>query len=184
MASIVERLKRGGSATFQVKWRQDGEWQSEKFGERPAAEQFKKLVEAHGGQWPHGWVRGEGFVEPDDQPGDMPLVKWATRYVDRLTGIDIRTREDYYREIRIHFEHIVHTRTDGLEVPATICNLTQDDVTDWVRREEDGERDPADPEKWLRRQADPNGRSPFLRRAPTLGTSPALPAGGPLHGLL
>jgi integrase len=155
MASIVERTKKDGSATYQVKWRQDGEWQTEKFGERPAADQFKALVEAHGGQWPHGWVRGMGFVEPDEQPGDMPLMKWATRYVDRLTGIDDRTREDYHREIRIHFAHIVHTRTDGLEVPATICNLTQDDVTDWVRREEDGERDPADPEKWLRREADP-----------------------------
>ncbi|WP_251022767.1 hypothetical protein [Streptomyces sp. ISL-10] len=85
----------------------------------------------------------------------MPLVTWATRYVDRLTGIDIRTREDYHREIRLHFSHLVHTRADGIEVPATVCSLTQDDVTDWVRREEDGERDPDDPEKWLRREADP-----------------------------
>ncbi|MFP1626995.1 hypothetical protein ACLB9X_17880 [Streptomyces sp. 5K101] len=29
-------------------------------------------------------------------------MKWATRYVDRLTGIDIRTREDDHREIRLH----------------------------------------------------------------------------------
>ncbi|MGW2939486.1 site-specific integrase [Streptomyces sp. NPDC001156] len=35
--------------------------------------------------------------------------------------------------------------------------MTQDDVTDWVRMEEDGERDPGDPEKWLRREADPKG---------------------------
>jgi integrase len=155
MASIVERPKKDGSSTFQVKWRQDGEWQSEKFAERPAADQFKALVEAHGGQWPHGWIRGMGFVEPDEQPGDMSLVKWATRYVDRLTGIDHRTRDDYHREIRLHLSHLVHTRTDGLEVPATICNLSQDDVTDWVRREQDGLPDEGDPEKWKRRPADP-----------------------------
>lgn len=155
MASIVERPKKDGTCTFQVKWREAGEWQTENFGERPAADQFKGLVEAHGNKWPHGWIRGEGFVEQPKVPGDMPLVKYATRYVDRLTGIDDRTREDYHREIRIHFSLIRHTDPSGTEREATICNLTQDDVSDWVRMEEDGERDPDDPEKWLRREADP-----------------------------
>lgn len=155
MASIVERPKKDGSSTFQVKWRQDGEWQSEKFGDADGADQFKKLVEAHGGKWPHGWVRGEGFVEPDTTPGDVPLIAYAERYVNRLTGIDDRTREDYHREIRLHFAHLEHVRTDGLAVPATICNLTQDDVTDWVRREEAGLPAKDDPAKWERRPADP-----------------------------
>lgn len=155
MASIVERPKKDGTATFQVKWRQDGQWQSENFGERPQADQFKSLVEAHGGQWPHGWVRGEGFVEQPKIPGDMALVAYATRYVDRLTGIDDRTRDDYHREIRIHFSLIRHTDGAGAERDATICNLTQDDVTAWVRTEEEGEGDPARPEEWLRRPADP-----------------------------
>ncbi|WP_282696289.1 site-specific integrase [Streptomyces sp. CC208A] len=155
MASIVERPKKDGTCTFQVKWRQDGSWQTENFGDSDQADQFKKLVEAHGGCWPHGWVRGEGFVEQPKVPGDMPLVAYATRYVDRLTGIDDRTREDYHREIRIHFSLIRHIDPTGTEREATICNLTQDDVSDWVRMEEDGERDPADPEKWIRREADP-----------------------------
>lgn len=155
MASIVERPKKDGTCTFQVKWREAGEWQTENFGDRDPADQFKGLVEAHGNKWPHGWVRGEGFVEQPKVPGDMPLVKYATRYVDRLTGIDDRTREDYHREIRIHFSLIKHTDASGVEREATICNLTQDDVSDWVRAEEDGERDPEDPEKWLRREADP-----------------------------
>ncbi|MFE2031531.1 hypothetical protein [Streptomyces hygroscopicus] len=38
MASIVERPKRDGATTFQVKWRQDGEWQTEKFGDRDSAD--------------------------------------------------------------------------------------------------------------------------------------------------
>jgi len=158
MASVVERPRKQGPPTYQVKWRQDGEWQTENFGGdegKDQAAQFRKLVEAHGNQWPYGWVRGKGFVEPEENPDDVPLMTYANRYVDRLTGVDVRTREDYRREIRLHFAHLAHMRADGLEVPATICNVVQDDVTDWVRREEEGEQDPQDREKWLRRPADP-----------------------------
>ncbi|MFI1723871.1 tyrosine-type recombinase/integrase [Streptomyces sp. NPDC020489] len=158
MASIVPRPKKSGEITYQVKWREDGDWQTENFGGddgQAQAEQFRKLVEAHGNKWPYGWVRGRGFVEPDENPDDAPLIDYAKRYVDRLTGVDIRTREDYHREIRLHFTHLVHTRADGLEVPATICNVTQDDVTDWVRREQEGQQDPADSTLWVRKKADP-----------------------------
>src|SRR4051812_45735172 len=93
MASIVERPQKSGAITYQVKWRQDGQWQTENFGGDEGATQagqFKALVEAHGNKWPHGWVKGEGFVETPATPGDMPLVDYATRYVQRLTGIDDR----------------------------------------------------------------------------------------------
>ncbi|MGS2588037.1 tyrosine-type recombinase/integrase [Streptomyces hebeiensis] len=155
MASIVERPKKDGTVTYQVKWRQDGQWQTENFGDPGPAAQFKNLVEAHGGQWPHGWVRGKGFVEEEAVPGDVPFDAWATRYVDRLTGIEKRTREDYHRDIRIHLSLLRHVTPQGQMVPATIGNLTQDDITDWVRAEEKGERDPDAPTKWLRRPADP-----------------------------
>ncbi|MGW0668175.1 hypothetical protein [Streptomyces sp. NPDC002746] len=84
MASIVERPKKDGTTTYQVKWRQDGKQESERFGDPDGAVQFKALVEAHGGQWPHGWGRGQGFVEETAIPGDQPFETWATRYVDRL----------------------------------------------------------------------------------------------------
>lgn len=155
MASIVERPKKDGTTTYQVKWRQDGEWQSEKFGDPDGADQFRALVEAHGGQWPHGWVRGQGFVDEPEIPGDVPFETWATRYVDRLTGIEERTREDYHRDLRIHLSLLRHTDAAGRVHPATIGNLTQDDVTDWVRAEEKGEPDPGAEGKWLRRPADP-----------------------------
>ncbi|WP_335936670.1 tyrosine-type recombinase/integrase [Streptomyces sp. PTD5-9] len=155
MASIVERPKKDGTTTYQVKWRQDGEWQSEKFGDSDSAKQFKNLVEAHGGQWPHGWVRGEGFVEETPIPGDVPFETWAARYIDRLTGIDERTREDYHRDLRIHLSLLRHTGPAGREHLATIGNLTQDDIADWVRAEEKGEPDPTKPDAWLRRPADP-----------------------------
>ncbi|MET9100009.1 tyrosine-type recombinase/integrase [Streptomyces antibioticus] len=161
MASMVERPQKSGAITFQVKWRQDGQWETEKFGGedpdegRAQAEQFKRLVEAHGNRWPHGWVPGQGFVEAPAVPGDVPLVDYGLRYVRRLNGVDPRTKDDYERDVRMHFAKIVHTDVRGREVPATICNLIQEDVDDWVRYMHAGERDPEDPEKWLRPKADP-----------------------------
>lgn len=163
MASIVERTNKTGS-TFHVRWREGGgrgaPWQSEKFGDPDDADQFKKLVDAHGQHWPPGWVKGEGFVEPKTHPDDVPFLEWARRYVSRLTGIDERTREDYERDIRIHLSLIQHTELSGLVVPATIGNITEDDIQDWVRAEEKGEPhpndpNPDDPERWARRPADP-----------------------------
>lgn len=155
MASIVERPKKDGTTTYQVKWRQDGKQESERFGDPDGAVQFKALVEAHGGQWPHGWVRGQGFITEPTIPGDMPFEKWATRYIDKLTGIEDRTREDYHRDLRIHLSLLRHSDTAGREHPATIGNLTQDDISDWVRAEEKGEPAPGAEGKWLRRPADP-----------------------------
>ncbi|RYJ29403.1 integrase [Streptomyces sp. L-9-10] len=155
MASIVERPKKDGTATYQVKWRQGGKQESEKFGDPEGAETFKKLVEAHGNKWPHGWVRGKGFITEPEIPGDVPFGPYAERYVTRLNGIDERTEEDYLREVRIHFSLLRHTDAAGREHPATIGNLVDDDISDWVRAEKKGERHPDDPEKWLRRPADP-----------------------------
>ncbi|MEV5140308.1 tyrosine-type recombinase/integrase [Streptomyces syringium] len=160
MASIVERPKSDGSVTYQVRWREGGGrvgqgGETENFSDRNSAEQFKLLVNAHGQHWPPGWVRGQGFVEEPAAPGDQPFVDWALRYVSRLTGIDERTRDDYEREIRLHLSLVTHTTHSGLVVPPTICNVTADDVTNWVRTEEEGLPDPDDPSKWSRRKADP-----------------------------
>jgi hypothetical protein len=40
MASLVERRRRGGLA-FQVRWRQDGTWQSDTFGTKRQALRFQ-----------------------------------------------------------------------------------------------------------------------------------------------
>src|SRR2546426_222355 len=109
MATYRKRVRKDGSAWFQVRWLQGGRggsWESERFEDEASAERFKRLVDAHGQQWPPGWVRGEGFVEKPADPNDVPLIDWAYQYVDRLTGIEPRTREDYRREIRLHFEPI------------------------------------------------------------------------------
>jgi integrase len=151
MASIVPRPKKSGETTYQVKWRESGQWQTENFGGdqgETQAEQFKALVEAHGNTWPYGWVKGQGFVEPDAVPGDVDFLEWARRYVDRLTGVDARTKSDYRRDINRHLAGIPYTAADGstqragglVHTPAgggpsrppTVCTLTQDDVSAWV----------------------------------------------------
>jgi len=158
MASIRKRERKDGTAIYQVRWIQGGrggDWETEKFGDEDSAKQFKKLVDAHGQQWPPGWVKGQGFVEEPATPGDMPFTDWAHRYADRLTGIDERTRRDYKRDIDNHLSILHHVEPSGRVVTATIANLTAADVQDWVRAEETGERDPADPEGWLRKPAGP-----------------------------
>ncbi|MEU9661866.1 site-specific integrase [Streptomyces chartreusis] len=172
MASIVKRPKKDGPPTFQVKWREDGTWQTENFGDdegEQQAGQFRKLVEAHGNRWPHGWIKGRGFVEPDTDPRDVDLITWAYRYVDGLTGITERTRADYRRDVGRHFAGVLYRREDGSEVrlgglahtpagggptvPATVCNVTADDIRDWVRAQENGIPHPSKEGEWLRQEA-------------------------------
>lgn len=158
MATIRRRERKNGTAIFQVRWVQGGRggtWESESFPDEEQAAGFKKLVDAHGQQWPTGWVKGRGFVQQETEIGDMPFLDWAHRYVGRLTGIDDRTRHDYRREVDQHLALLRHAEPSGRTVPATIGNLTPDDIQDWVRAEEAGERDPEDPRKWRRRPAGP-----------------------------
>ncbi|MEU8956039.1 hypothetical protein AB0C93_17245 [Streptomyces sp. NPDC048518] len=127
-----------------------GAWEDEKFGDEDSADQFRKLVEAHGNQWPHGRIKGRGFVEPETHPDDHPFGSYAHAYVDALNTVDDRTKHDYRRDIERHFlgvKHtgatgkecrlggLVHTAADGAEHPPTICNVTQADVNEWVRRQ-------------------------------------------------
>ncbi|MGP3971521.1 hypothetical protein [Streptomyces sp. 6N223] len=124
MASIVDRPKKDGEITHQVRWREGGGRT-----DPVQAEQFRDLVNAHGQRWPPGWIPGKWFVEPETTPDDMSLLDWAHRYVDRLTGIDERTRKDYRREVDRHLSLIVHTRLDGTGPPATVGNIVKDDTT-------------------------------------------------------
>ncbi|MEU9155516.1 hypothetical protein AB0D59_34420 [Streptomyces sp. NPDC048417] len=84
----------------------------------------------------------------------MPLVAWSRRCVERLTGIDKRTRDDYVREVDRHLSLFVHTMQAGQVTPATIGNITADDVQDWIRLQEAGQQDP-ETGRWIRRPAAP-----------------------------
>ncbi|MEU1496113.1 site-specific integrase [Streptomyces sp. NPDC005732] len=174
MASIVPRPKKSGGSTYQVKWRESGQWQSEIFGGEQGEEQaaqFRKLVEAHGNRWPHGWVKGRGFVEPELHPDDMDFLEWARRYVDGLTGVDARTKSDYRRDIDRHFAGMAYAGADGSERhagglvhqpldgsaprPPTVCTVTQDDVSAWVASQAEPLPHPERPGEVLRRKAAP-----------------------------
>lgn len=164
MASIRERPRKGGSILYVVRWRKDGkrdgDEEREKFEDLTPAEVFRDLVDLAGQQWPEGWVKGEGFVEPKapepEVPLDRPFDLWGARYIDRLNGIDERSRADYHRDMRLHVNGVlVHTHEDGTTEPASVLNINEDDVADWVRAEEKGEPDPDRPGKWLRKPAAP-----------------------------
>lgn len=162
MATIRKRDRKDGSCTYQVRWLQGGRggtWESENFAEETPAEQFKLLVVAHGERWPHGWVKGRGFVEAEAVPGDMPFAVWANRYINRLTGIEDRTRDDYLSEVRLHLSRIRHADLNGRVGPATICNITADDVRDWIRAEETGLPHETQVGKWIRKPASPKSIS-------------------------
>ncbi|HLL34233.1 MAG TPA: site-specific integrase [Streptomyces sp.] len=160
MAYIDPRQRKDGGFTYYVRWRNGGRRTSppvyERFDNREAAEEFKGLVNAAGQRWPAGWVPGRGFVtEEDNRPVDVPWLDWCLRYVDRLTGIQEDTRESYRGEVLRHLSLMRHTLFDGRVFPATVGNITADDVQDWVRAEQRGKRARNDPEKWLRRPAAP-----------------------------
>jgi hypothetical protein len=76
------------------------------------------------------------LVEREQDPDDVPLIDWSRRYVEHLTGIDQRTRDDR------HLSLFVHTTRAGQVTPATIGNITADDVQDWIRLQETSEQNP------------------------------------------
>ena len=64
MAWIRRRARKDGLVSVAVQWRDPrGRLQSETFREADtaAAEEFGRLVEACGNEWPPRWVKGEGF---------------------------------------------------------------------------------------------------------------------------
>jgi integrase len=157
MASIRRRVRKDGTTAHQVRWLEggarDGAPQSEVFDSEPEAIQFKALVDAHGQHWPPGWVKGEGFVQPKQTEEDKAVVTfevWAERVIDNLTGVEVRTRHDYRRDIRKHF-----VPTFGGKDICGVEAIAPTDVRRWVNAMEAGERDPKNKEAWVRKPVSP-----------------------------
>lgn len=145
MAFIKQRPRKTG-ITYSVRWIDAdlGKEQAENFSEEPKAVVFLALVTDAGQRWPKGWVPRLGFPEPaEPPPDDTLLMEWIYRYIKRLTGIDERTRHDYRRTAERHFATVFPPEL-------TIRTVKADDIEDWVRAEERGQRNPDDPEKWSR----------------------------------
>jgi integrase len=87
MAAIIERRRRDGVA-YQVRWRQDGTWQSDTFGMKRQALRFQCDVEDAGNQWPEGWVPGYGYTAAvPTPPTEAAFADVAERYLLTRTSV-------------------------------------------------------------------------------------------------
>ncbi|MGY3199829.1 tyrosine-type recombinase/integrase [Streptomyces sp. TE5632] len=101
MASVIgRRNKTGEIVSYQVKWRaggkRTGDWQTERFTDEVSAEVFKDAVDEAGQNWPPGWVKGKGYVDPEAaDESSYRFENWARR------SIANRTAGDYYKRQRL-----------------------------------------------------------------------------------
>ncbi|MFB7031692.1 MULTISPECIES: tyrosine-type recombinase/integrase [unclassified Streptomyces] len=143
MASVHARKNRAGETTsYQVKWRdagrRDGDpvWATEKFdGDdegQAAAEIFKAAVDEAGQRWPAGWVKGQGYIVPEevDQADDAQyrFRAYATRVIELRTGIEEHYRKACLRELEMYV-FPVFGECD-VRSPA---HFSSDTVRGWVR---------------------------------------------------
>jgi hypothetical protein len=85
MAFIVKRRRSDGSVGYQVRWRQDGRWQSDIFDTERKAARFKLDVEDDGDRWPTDWVPGVGYVK------DVGPASTLTPFLDFAEGSRLRS---------------------------------------------------------------------------------------------
>jgi hypothetical protein len=55
MAQWVNHTRSDDGTSVQIKWRQDGRWQSETFTDVRLAGEFMAAVKMNGSTWPGGW---------------------------------------------------------------------------------------------------------------------------------
>jgi integrase len=173
MAAVEKRENKDGTTTYWVRWRQPGESakQNEPFtGDDPEdsrrrAERFKLDVELAGGRWPKLYFPRVGYVSqsqwdklmtPAEQDAQrraaVPLLDYCRDRVGRLTGIQARTRSDYFRLIENYIAPFGAFQRADVADPDT---LSDDHVAEWINWLEAGEADPDDEGAWLRAPKSP-----------------------------
>ena len=128
MAWIRRRARKDGLVSVAVQWRDPrGRLQSETFREADtaAAEEFRRLVEACGNEWPPRWVKGEGF--PLDVTG-VSVRAAALAWVASNIQASPRTRAEYRRSL----DRYLPGGDPFGELPAGI--VRHSDVRAWIRR--------------------------------------------------
>nr|MCW2727339.1 hypothetical protein [Aeromicrobium sp.] len=142
MAWMQERRRADGGISVRVEWRlsggRTGPRQEETFSagsdaqNRARAQGFKQMVEAAGGRWPDGWVRGEGFVRAHDQDPYSPPPSFAAvgeEYVRQIVDLSPGQRKRYLSQIRV---------LAGLEIRGTrifarpIDAIAERDIKAWL----------------------------------------------------
>lgn len=104
MASVHPRKnKRGQVTSYQVKWRISGEWQTESFENEHDAGIFRDAVNENGQQWPPGWVKGEGYIDPSaGVEASYLFAEYGREVIKSKTGVGERYRQDCYRELEMY----------------------------------------------------------------------------------
>ncbi len=142
MAWIEKRTRGDGGVSARVVWRlggsRDGAYQAETFSAGTDAQNlaradgFKKMVDAAGQHWPHGWVRGEGFVRP---PGTDPLTapppfdEIGEEYVRQIVDLSPGQRKRYLGQIHV----LARTRVRGsLIFTRPVSGIHESDIKDWL----------------------------------------------------
>lgn len=134
MAWITARQLSDGSTSHTVQWRDArGRKPSETFALAPdgsnepadEARRFKLLVEAHGNDWPPGWVKGQGFVA-------LRSGRTVRDQVDRHMDLNTRRSPGTLQRDRRKVENYLPP-TDILAA-TPIEMVRHSDVLAWVRR--------------------------------------------------
>ncbi|WP_019548512.1 tyrosine-type recombinase/integrase [Streptomyces sulphureus] len=108
MAYIARRKNRAGEVTsWQVKWRAGGArsapFQTERFDDEDSAQVFKAAVDEHGQQWPPGWVKGKGYIDPAAGVEDRFVFStYASASLKNRTGVEERYRAASLKELETY----------------------------------------------------------------------------------
>lgn len=108
MAYIAERKNAAGEVTsYQVKWRlggaRSGPFQSERFDDDASAEVFRQAVDDVGQQWPPGWVKGKGYIDPAaGTEGRYLFAAYARESVKNRTGVEARYKDAITKELETY----------------------------------------------------------------------------------
>ena len=106
MAAVVERRRKDGTSGFQVRWRQDGSWQSETFGARQDAARFAVDLAQAGDRWPPGWIPGFGYATAlAPGTGRTDFVELAARYLTTRTAVSDSELTRYRGQVERLGEH-------------------------------------------------------------------------------
>ncbi|MCW2838746.1 MAG: hypothetical protein JWR55_229 [Aeromicrobium sp.] len=142
MAWIEHRKRADGGVSARVVWRFGGRRGAPREDEtfsagsdaqnRARAEGFKQMVEAAGGHWPDGWVKGEGFVRARGEERYSPPPSFANvgeEYVRQIVDISPGQRKRYLSSIRVLANLEVRgTRIFGRPVDA----IAERDIKAWL----------------------------------------------------
>jgi integrase len=118
VASYSSRTSAKGVITYQVRWRENGENKSIEAPDLRAAKMLKGMVEAHGGTLPPQYASTSLAVPT--------LAEWFAHYVEHLTAVSERTRDDYRGQFARHIEPTLG------ELPTNA--VSADAVKRWVNR--------------------------------------------------